>query len=112
MLLIADALTVVYLRPYLKAQGFTESEVDRIVVWYDPSAVATRNDKAADADSGFDRGAISYDSWRRAHGFSSMDAPTPNELAEARVPTKCPHLLALRPASNKAAELNNGIAIR
>ena len=81
MLLIADALTVVYLRPYLNAQGFSATEVDRIVVWYDPSAVATRNDKAADADSGFDRGAISYDSWRRAHGFSSMDAPTPNELA-------------------------------
>jgi hypothetical protein len=81
MLLIADALTVVYLRPYLNAQGFSPAEVSRIVVWYDPSAVATRNDKAADADSGFDRGAISYDSWRRAHGFSSMDAPTPNELA-------------------------------
>jgi hypothetical protein len=81
MLLISDALTVVYLRPYLMANGFTESEVNRIVVWYDPSAVSTRNDRAADADSGFDRMAISGDTWRRAHGFSDQDAPTPTEVA-------------------------------
>jgi len=81
MLLIVDALTVVYLRPYLIANGYTESEVSRITVWYDPSAVSTRNDRAADADSGFDRGAVSYDTWRRAHGFSDQDAPTPTEVA-------------------------------
>jgi hypothetical protein len=81
MLLIVDALTVVYLRPYLLANGYSESEVDRVVVWYDPSAVSTRNDRASDADAGFDRGAISYDTWRRAHGFSDQDAPTPNEVA-------------------------------
>ena len=81
MLLIADALTVVYLRPYLIASGFTEVDVNRIVVWYDPSAIATRNDRATDADAGFDRGAVSYDTWRRAHGFSDQDAPTPTEMA-------------------------------
>jgi hypothetical protein len=81
MLLIADALTVVYLRPYLIASGFTDTDVNRLVVWYDPSAIATRNDRAADADSGFDRGAVSYDTWRRAHGFSDQDAPTPTEMA-------------------------------
>jgi hypothetical protein len=81
MLLIADALTIVYLRPYLVAQGFSPTEVEKIVIWYDPSAVATRNDRAADADSGFDRGAVSLQTWRRAHGFSEADAPTPTELA-------------------------------
>jgi hypothetical protein len=81
MLLIVDALTVVYLRPYLMASGFTKEEVDRVVVWYDPSAVSTRNDRAADADSGYDRYAVSLDTWRRAHGFSDADAPTANELA-------------------------------
>ena len=80
MLLIADALTVVYLRPYLVANGYTEADVDRIVVWYDPSAVATRNDRAADADSGFEKMAVSYETWRRAHGFSNADAPSPTEL--------------------------------
>ena len=81
MLLIADALTVVYLRPYLIANGYEETQVNRIVVWYDPSAIATRNDRAADADSGFDRMAVSGNTWRRAHGFSDADAPTPKELA-------------------------------
>ena len=81
MLLIADALTVVYLRPYLIASGFEESQVNRIVVWYDPSAISTRNDRASDADAGFDRGAVSFDTWRRAHGFSDQDAPTPSEMA-------------------------------
>jgi hypothetical protein len=81
MLLIADAFTVVYLRPYLIAQGYPESEVNKITVWYDPSAIATRNDRATDADAGFDRGAVSYHTWRRAHGFSDADAPSPNEIA-------------------------------
>jgi len=81
MLLIADAITVVYLRPYLLANGFDPVQVERICVWYDPSQVATRNDRAADADAGFDRGAISGDTWRRAHGFTEQDAPTPVEVA-------------------------------
>jgi hypothetical protein len=81
MLLIADALTVVYLRPYLLANGFEPADVERMTIWYDPSAVATRNDRAMDADSGFDRMAVSFDTWRRAHGFSDADAPTPTEMA-------------------------------
>jgi hypothetical protein len=81
MLLIVDALTVVYLRPYLIANGYPEVEVNRVVIWYDPSAVATRNDRAADADSGFDRMAVSYDTWRRTHGFSEADAPSADEVA-------------------------------
>jgi hypothetical protein len=81
MLLIADALTVVYLRPYLIANGYDKDEVDRIQVWYDPSQVATRNDRAADADSGFEKMAVSFNTWRRAHGFSEADAPSPEELA-------------------------------
>ncbi len=81
MLLIADALTVVYLRPYLLANGFVDSDVSRITVWYDPSAISTRNDRASDADMGFDKMAISLSTWRHAHGFSDADAPTPEELA-------------------------------
>lgn len=80
MLLIVDALTVVYLRPYLIANGYPEEEVKNVCVWYDPSLVATRNDRAADADMGFDKLAVSYDSWRRAHGFADSDAPDPKEF--------------------------------
>lgn len=81
MLLIADALTVVYLRPYLIATGFSAADVERLVIWYDPSQVATRNDRASDADAGFEKMAVSYDTWRRTHGFSEADAPTPEEVA-------------------------------
>jgi hypothetical protein len=81
MLLIVDAFTVVYLRPYLLSLGYPEADVNRLVIWYDPSQVATRNDRAADADNGFGKMAVSYDTWRRAHGFSDQDAPSPLELA-------------------------------
>lgn len=81
MLLIVDALTVVYFRPYLIANGYSPSDVDRMVIWYDPSAVSTRNDRAEDADMGYDRHVISGEAWRRAHGFSNADAPTDAELA-------------------------------
>ena len=39
------------------------------------------DDRAADADSGFEKGAISLDTWRRMHGFSDADAPSPTETA-------------------------------
>ena len=81
MLLIADALTVAYLRPALVSAGFAEEDVKRIVVWYDPSLVATRNDRALDADSGFEKMAVSFETWRRAHGFSNQDAPDAQEIA-------------------------------
>ena len=81
MLIIVDALTVMYLRPALLSAGFREEDVKRVCLWYDPSQVATRNDRAADADSGFDRMAVSFDTWRRAHGFSTADAPDPKEIA-------------------------------
>jgi len=81
MLLIADALTVVYFRPYLRSLGHEDADIDRLVIWYDPSAVSTRNDRAMDADSGFDKMAVSYGAWRHAHGFSEADAPSPTELA-------------------------------
>ena len=80
LLLLADAFTVVYLRPSLLEEGWTQADVDKITVWYDASSVATRNDRAADADSGFDKMAISADTWRRAHGFADADAPTGKEL--------------------------------
>jgi hypothetical protein len=88
MLLIVDALTVMYLRPYLVANGYSPDEVKNVCIWYDPSLVATRNDRAADADMGFDKMAVSFDAWRRAHGFSEADAPDPTELALRMVVTK------------------------
>jgi len=88
LLLLADAFTVMYLRPALVKEGWSQAEVAKIAIWYDASAVATRNDRAADADSGYEKGAISGDSWRRAHGFSDQDAPTSMEIVLRLLQTK------------------------
>jgi hypothetical protein len=82
-LAFCDDLTDIYLKPLLKADmvdaGWDPEQVDKIVVWYDPSEVVTRPDRGADADAGWDRGALSDDAWRRAHGFSADDAPSEEE---------------------------------
>lgn len=84
-LLICDALTYVYLRPLLRAMGVPEPEIDRYVIWYDPSEVTTRPNRAEDADAGYDRYIVSEAAWRRSHGFTDDDEPTAEELAERLV---------------------------
>ncbi len=80
LLLLADAFTSVYLRPALIEDGWSQEEVAKLTVWYDASAVATRNDRAQDANDGYDKGVISGQAWRRAHGFADQDAPTGKEV--------------------------------
>lgn len=81
-LTLVDALTAIYLRPALLAEGFSEEDVSRIVVWYDPVEIVTRPNQADDATKGYDRYLVSADSWRKANGFSETDAPTEEELAQ------------------------------
>lgn len=80
-LLICDALTTVYLRPALRSQGLPEEEIAKHVIWYDPSEVTTRPNRAEDADKGFTNHLISGSSWRKAHNFTDDDAPTSTEIA-------------------------------
>jgi len=80
LLLICDAFTVVFLRPYLASQNIDPAVVNRLVVWYDPSAVTTSNDRGTDADKGYENMSLSAAAWRREHGFSENDAPTPSEV--------------------------------
>jgi hypothetical protein len=119
-LLICDALTYVYLRPMLRALGVDEPEIEKYVVWYDPSEVTTRPNRAEDADAGYDRYIVSDDAWRRSHGFTDDDVPTPDELAkrlvmergsitpeftEAMLQVLAPKLMAsMREASQASAE--------
>ena len=79
VLLIVDALTVVFLRPVLRAMGFDEDVVSRLVVWYDPSAITTKPSKAEAATIGYEHRIISGAAWRRENGFAESDAPTPEE---------------------------------
>jgi hypothetical protein len=79
--MLCDALTVVYLRPALRAAGVDESELSNYVVWYDPSDVTTKPNKSGDADLGYDKHLINGSAWRRTHGFNDEDAPGPEETA-------------------------------
>jgi len=84
-LMIVDALTTVYLRPVLKKQFPEEVAKDqtilnRLMVWFDPSAIVTRPDKSTAANEGYDRNILSEKAWRVARGFSEYDAPTEDEL--------------------------------
>jgi hypothetical protein len=80
IVLICDILTYAYLRPMLHKAGVSEDIMDRFVVWYNPAAIVTRPDRSASADTGAAAGRISDAAWRRAHGYSEHDAPTPDEV--------------------------------
>lgn len=76
ILSIVDSFTVLLMRPILRFLGFSEDEIARVVVWYDPSPVSTKPDKASAATTGYEFGTISGEAWRRANGFPETDAPT------------------------------------
>ena len=82
ILMICDSLTTVFLRPVLRSMGHLESDISRIVMWYDPSAITAKPSRADAADRGFDRGILSAQAWRRSHGFGAGDAPTELEVAQ------------------------------
>jgi hypothetical protein len=79
-LVLVDALTEVFLRPMLRAKGYSEADLNRIIVWYDPSEIVTRPNQAEDASDGYDRMVLGPHAWRREHGFGDDDAPTEAEL--------------------------------
>lgn len=73
-----DDLTAAYFRPACKA-----AKVDNwqnLVVAYDATEVINHPDRGADADAAFDRGAIGYDAYRDAKGFTDTDRPSDDEL--------------------------------
>jgi len=80
-LMLADALTTVFLRPLLRAMGHAEEALANVVCWYDPSDIVTKPNAADDASNGYDRFLLGPDAWRREHGFPETDAPSEEELA-------------------------------
>lgn len=75
ILMIVDALTTSFLRPALIAAGFDQKDVNKVVVWYDPSAITAKPSKAEASVTLYGIGALSLDAVRRANGFSDSDAP-------------------------------------
>lgn len=76
ILMIVDCLTIGFLRPALRAQGYPEELVSRAVVWYDPSNINSKPSKAEAAVTLYNLNAVSLETLRRAHGFSEADAPS------------------------------------
>lgn len=90
IVMICDALTEVYFRPSLEAMGYDPEIISRAMLWYDPTEILTRPDRAESANQGFDRGALSYEAWRRSHGYPEADAPTQDEMVKRAVLNRGP----------------------
>jgi hypothetical protein len=90
LLMICDAITMVYFRQALTAMEMDPDLVRRATIWYDPSDIVLQADPESLADNGFDRFLISAAAWRRAHGFTEDDKPEGEELARRMVVEKGP----------------------
>lgn len=77
--LMADSLTVSFLRPALIAAGFPPEQVNKIRIWYDAGQITENPNRRQDALDARDRAAISDDAFRQALGFNDADAPSAAE---------------------------------
>lgn len=82
VLLICDCLTIGFLRPALRKQGWDEETVSRAVVWYDPSAITAKPSKAEAAVTLYGLKVLGAEAVLRAHGFTPADAPTDLERVQ------------------------------
>ena len=82
LLLIVDCLTIGFLRPALRKQGWPENIVNRAVVWYDPTAITAKPSKAEAAVSLYQMKILGQEAVLRANGFAPEDAPTPLERVQ------------------------------
>ncbi len=94
ILLIVDQLTTGFLRPALLAQGIPEEVVEKVLVWYNPSAIMAKPTKSQAASFGYENDIISAQAWRDANGFTESDQPSQAEQARKMLRDK----LALDPA--------------
>lgn len=80
--IIADSLTEGFLRPALRARGFTAEQVKLVQVWYDAGNITENPNRGQDAKDAYDRGAIGFSALRQALGFNDADAPSDDEVLQ------------------------------
>nr|DAI64392.1 MAG TPA: portal protein [Caudoviricetes sp.] len=73
--LLCDALTTQFLRPVMKALGYSDEQIVEHVVWYDVDALVARPNRAGDAKELYAQGVLSAKALREATGFEETDAP-------------------------------------
>lgn len=74
---LCSDLTQAYLRPFLRDSGVKDWQT--YCIDYDASAIINHPDRGAAADSAYDRGTLSDDTYRKAKGFDDNDAPSQQE---------------------------------
>lgn len=77
--MLVDAITVGVLQTNLVEAGMSPDVAERLIVWYDASAIVRSVDPEESADVGYDNGVISDVAWRRVKGWTEDDAPSPEE---------------------------------
>ena len=80
---LAHGFTVGFLKPALKAEGFTQAEVDTVMVWYDASDLSTRPDLSTAAGEAHGKRLISDDAYLGYLGLDAGDRPAEDELRRA-----------------------------
>lgn len=115
--IVAGCLTKAFQRPALTALGYSPSDVRRIVVWYDASALVESPDRAQDARDAWDRDVISNVALRESLGFDPDDEPDGHEhlvrlLTKGRLtPEAVPLVAALSGISLTDPVLKQALAI-
>jgi hypothetical protein len=86
--LIADGVTVQYLRPIMRALGtYTDAEIDDTLVWYEVEHLIVKANAREDADKAHSAGVISDEAYRKALGFGEEDAPPAAATVDVAVTT-------------------------
>ena len=80
---ICEGLTYSYVVPILGGEQLLEDGRE-VVAWFDTSELAVHPDRSKDADSAFDRGALSWPAYRRYKSFNEADAPDDIEREQIR----------------------------
>jgi hypothetical protein len=78
--IMADALTLSFVRAALLKLGFAPADVERLRVWFTLGSLTENPNRRQDALDAHDRGAIGQRSLRDALGFGEEDAPSQGEL--------------------------------
>lgn len=78
-----EGLTLGYLRPRLRAAvdlgraSWTDEQIERVVIWYDPSNLVAQADMSEAANDAHDRGLITDKGYRTLRGIDESLAPDP-----------------------------------
>lgn len=80
--IVADSITQGFLRPALRARGFSAADVARVCTWRDAGNLTENPNRGQDAKDAFDRGGIGWKTLRTALGFNDTDAPDDDELVK------------------------------